>query len=50
MGKIAVIMLITTTEPFTSQEGFSSSKGLQDGTLTLDMKVFGVSELKVERP
>lgn len=41
-------MLITTTEPFTSQEGFSSSKGLQDGTLTLDMKVFGVSELKGE--
>lgn len=43
-------MLITTTEPFTSQEGFSSSKGPQDGALILDMKVFGVSELKAEGP
>jgi hypothetical protein len=35
-------MLITTTEHFTSQESFSSSKELQDGALTIDMKVSGV--------
>lgn len=33
-----LIMLITTTEHL-SQESFSSSKGLQDGALTVDMKV-----------
>lgn len=41
-------MLITITEHFSSQESFSSSKGLQDGALPVDMKVSGVSELKSE--
>ena len=43
-----LIMLMTITEHFSSQESFSSSKGLQDGALPVDMKVSGVSELKSE--